>query len=115
MNLCFVSMLPAFLLTVITPSATSHPAGCVVSFTERHASRFFPSNKMIASDGGSCGVLPGVITLGTGSHTSVALGSFCASRLIVLKRTNVASNTFFIGYFLIDIKNSIHVLYKKNR
>src|SRR5690349_22286569 len=67
-------MLPAFLLTVMTPSATVQPAG-PLSLTETHSSRFLPSNSTIASLGASAFILPGVTTFGTGSHTSVAFGS----------------------------------------
>src|SRR5687768_4496292 len=73
-------MLPAFLLTVITPSATVHCAGDL-SFTLSHSFWFFPSNRTIASDGGGVGTSgPGVTTLGTGSQTSVSsgLGFVCA-------------------------------------
>src|SRR5215471_1584589 len=66
-------MLPAALFTVITPSPTTHCAG-VWSFTATHSSRFLPSNRMIASDGGAPQVAPGVTTTGSGDHTSVSSG-----------------------------------------
>src|SRR5579864_6168803 len=66
-------MLPAALLTVMTPSATIHFAGDL-SCAETHSSRFFPSNSTIASDGGAAHVAPGVTTFGTGCQTSVSSG-----------------------------------------
>src|SRR5438270_11418461 len=66
-------MLPAFLLTVSTPSETIHWAGDL-SCAETHWSRFLPSNKMIASEGAAPQVAPGVTTSGTGFHTSVSSG-----------------------------------------
>src|SRR5579864_814019 len=66
-------MLPAALFTVTTPSATIHLAGDL-SCVETHSSRFFPSNKMIASDGGAAHVSPGVTTFGTGCQISVSSG-----------------------------------------
>src|SRR5450755_4883786 len=66
-------MLPADLATVITPSATVHCAGDL-SFADTHSSRFFPSNKMMASEGGAPQVAPGVTTLGSGDQTSVSAG-----------------------------------------
>src|SRR5579875_130116 len=73
-------MLPAFLLTVTTPLPTTQSAGLVVSLVETHCDKFFPSNKTIASDGGSPKVLPGDTILGTGDHTSVSSGfAFCCA------------------------------------
>src|SRR5436305_3247765 len=66
-------MLPAFLLTVSTPSETIHWAGDL-SCAETHCSRFLPSNKMIASEGAAPQVAPGVTTSGTGFQTSVSSG-----------------------------------------
>src|SRR5450755_91112 len=66
-------MLPADLATVITPSATVHCAGDL-SFADTHSSRFFPSNKMMASEGGAPQVASGVTTLGSGDQTSVSAG-----------------------------------------
>src|SRR5215831_7724860 len=72
----------------MTPFATIHFAGDP-SFAETHSSMFLPSKSMIASDGESAFDLPGVITGGTGSHTSVSAGlgagldagtGFCAAR-----------------------------------
>src|SRR3982074_514439 len=68
-----VSILPAALFTVSTPSATVHLAGDL-SWTDTHSSRFLPSNRTIASEGGAALLAPGVTTLGTGSHTSVSSG-----------------------------------------
>jgi hypothetical protein len=44
------------------------------SFSACQLEKFFPSNKTVASEGGLL-ASTGVITFGTGSHTSVALGS----------------------------------------
>src|SRR5215468_509630 len=55
------------------PFATIHFAGDL-SLAETHSSRFLPSNKMIASEGGAVLSRPGVTTLGIGSHTSVSSG-----------------------------------------
>src|ERR1019366_271506 len=66
-------MLPADLATDITPLATVHCAGDL-SFAETHSSRFFPSNRMMASEGGAPQVAPGVTTFGSGSQTSVSAG-----------------------------------------
>jgi hypothetical protein len=66
-------MLPVPFSTVIAPFSTFHLAGlCSLSI---QLDRSFPSNKMIASEGGSCEVVPGVIAFGSGSQTSVDLGS----------------------------------------
>src|SRR5262245_21999678 len=67
-------MLPARLLTVMTPSATVQPAA-VLSRWFTHASRFLPSKSTIASDGGATlAIGPGVTIAGTGSQTSVSSG-----------------------------------------
>src|SRR5271166_5065118 len=66
-------MLPADLATVITPSATVHCAGDL-SFADTHSSRFFPSKRTMASEGGAPQVAPGVTTFGSGSQTSVSAG-----------------------------------------
>src|SRR5579864_4493881 len=66
-------MLPAVLFTVMTPSATIHFAGDL-SCAETHSSRFLPSNRMIASEGGAAHGSPGVTTFGTGCQTSVSSG-----------------------------------------
>src|SRR5271165_3431186 len=66
-------MLPDDLRTVITPSATIHFAG-ELSAAETHSSRFLPSKRMTASDGGTVQLAPGVTTFGTGSQTSVSCG-----------------------------------------
>src|SRR5580704_7979804 len=64
---------PGALLTVMTPSATIHFAGDL-SWADTHSSRFFPSNRTIASEGGALQVAPGVTIFGTGSQTSVSSG-----------------------------------------
>src|ERR1700686_2575915 len=64
---------PLALLTTNTPSLTVHEAGDL-SRVDTHSSRFLPSNRTIASDGGSESVAPGFTTLGSGSHISVSLG-----------------------------------------
>src|SRR6266550_428679 len=67
-------MLPDFLLTVMTPSCTVHWAGDL-SLTVIHSSRFWPSKRMMASEGGEGLVTgPGVMTLGTGCQSSVSSG-----------------------------------------
>src|SRR5271169_2491087 len=66
-------MLPADLATVIIPSATIHCAGDL-SLADTHSSRFFPSNRMMASEGGAPQVAPGVTIFGSGSQTSVSAG-----------------------------------------
>src|SRR5262245_48809185 len=72
-------MLPAGLLTVITPSATVHFAGDL-SLVATHSSRFFPSNRMMASAGAVHVEVAGATTLGTGSQTSVSSGrGFCVA------------------------------------
>src|SRR5438270_3012222 len=87
-------MLPAFLLTVSTPSETIHWAGDL-SCAETHWSRFLPSNKMIASEGAAPQVAPGVTTSGTGFHTSVSSGfawfgveGACCARLDTTRTAN---------------------------
>src|SRR5215472_14931746 len=74
-NARLVSMLPdpGALLTVMTPSLTTHFAGAL-SDVFTHSSRFLPSNRTIASDGGAESAEAGVTTLGSGSHTSVSWG-----------------------------------------
>src|SRR5215467_4003554 len=67
-------MFPAPLFTVMTPSATVHFAGADRSCADTHSSRFFPSNRMIASDGGAPHSAPGVTAFGSGCHTSVSSG-----------------------------------------
>src|ERR1017187_27812 len=66
-------MLPADLATDITPSATVHCAGDL-SLADTHSSRFFPSNRMMASEGGAPQVALGVTTFGSGDQTSVSAG-----------------------------------------
>src|SRR5690242_5536359 len=70
-------MLPAALFTVTTPLATVHLAGDL-SRTDTHWSRFLPSKRTMASEGGavalSDGGAPGVTTGGTGVHCSVSWG-----------------------------------------
>src|SRR3954469_13092049 len=66
-------MLPVGLLTVNAPLAMVHCAG-ERSLTETHSSRFRPSNRTIASEGGASFVGPGVTTFGTGVQTSVSSG-----------------------------------------
>src|SRR5215831_4066006 len=72
----------------MTPFATIHFAADP-SFAETHSSMVLPSKSTIASEGASAFDLPGVITGGTGSHTSVSAGlgagldagtGFCAAR-----------------------------------
>jgi hypothetical protein len=73
----FVSMLPVFLSTVMTPSSTRQRAGPVGPSwpTDTHSSRLRPSKSTIASDGGArLTTGPGVTTFGTGCHTSVSSG-----------------------------------------
>jgi len=45
-----------------------------LSCAETHSSRFLPSKRMMASEGGAPLVAPGVTTGGTGSQTSVSCG-----------------------------------------
>src|SRR5881394_853561 len=67
-------MLPDFLLTVTTPSWTSHWAGDL-SLTVIHSSRLVPSKRTIASEGAAGETAgPGVTILGTGCQTSVSSG-----------------------------------------
>src|SRR5664279_2975842 len=66
-------MLPADFATDITPSATIHCAGDL-SLADTHSSTFFPSQRMMASDGGAPQLAPGVTTFGSGSQTSVSAG-----------------------------------------
>src|SRR5918994_4111126 len=66
-------MFPAFLLTVMTPSATVHCAGDL-SLVDTHSFRFLPSNRMRASAGAVLVLVPGATTRGTGSQTSVSSG-----------------------------------------
>src|SRR3974390_2337157 len=66
-------MLPAAFLTVMTPSATVHCAGDL-SCADTHSSRFLPSKRTRASDGGAPHVAPGVTTFGSGAQTSVSSG-----------------------------------------
>src|SRR5579862_4712715 len=82
---------PCALLTVNMPLATSHLAG-EWSWADTHSSRFFPSKRTIASEGGSALVAPGVTILGTGSQTSVSSGlglpGSCATRKAVIEARN---------------------------
>src|ERR1700761_2715479 len=64
---------PRSLLTVIAPPAIVQRAGDL-SRLDTHSSRFFPSNRMMASEGGAAFSWPGVTIGGTGSHTSVSWG-----------------------------------------
>src|SRR6516162_9877931 len=57
----------------MTPSATIHCAG-VWSLAETHSSRFLPSKRMMASEGGAVEVAPGVTIAGWGDQTSVSSG-----------------------------------------
>src|SRR5580765_750760 len=69
-------MLPAFLLTVRTPSATAHCAGDP-SCADTHSFWLLPSNRTIASEGAEP-LVPGVTTFGSGLQTSVSSGfGFC--------------------------------------
>jgi hypothetical protein len=56
--------------TVMVLSSTFQLNG--LPFFDCHAETSLPLNKMMASDGGSADVLPGVITLGTGDQISVS-------------------------------------------
>ena len=73
MKLRFVSMLPAVLFTVSTPSDTVQRAA-ERSLTETHWSRSRPSKSTIASEGDPASVRAGVTTRGTGVQTSVSSG-----------------------------------------
>src|SRR3974390_136447 len=66
-------MLPAAFLTVTMPSATIHCAGDL-SCADTHSSRFVPSKRTRASDGGAPHIGPGVTIFGSGAHTSVSSG-----------------------------------------
>src|SRR5262245_6994739 len=57
----------------MAPFATIHFAADP-SFAETHSSIVLPSKSTIASEGASAFDLPGVMTGGTGSHTSVSAG-----------------------------------------
>src|ERR1700722_341094 len=65
------------------PSATIHWAGDL-SRVDTHSSRFLPSNRTMASEGGAVLLVPGVTTGGTGSQTSVSwcfgVTACCAER-----------------------------------
>src|ERR1035437_7985322 len=83
---------PGAFLTVITPSATFHWAG-EWSWADTHSSRFLPSKRTIASEGGTALVAPGVTTLGTGVHTSVSSGlgaAGCCDERGAVRAINVA-------------------------
>src|SRR5258708_11699889 len=66
-------MLPPAFLTVATPSWTSHDAADL-SLTLTHSSRFLPSKRMMASEGGAPKVDPGATTAGLGVQISVSSG-----------------------------------------
>src|SRR5258708_2873672 len=66
-------MLPPAFLTVATPSWTSHDAADL-SLTLTHSSRFSPSKRMMASEGGAPKVDPGATTAGLGVQISVSSG-----------------------------------------
>src|SRR5690606_5093493 len=95
-KVCFVLMSPVPLTTVIAPSATVHLAA--LPFRSVQLSRFRPSKSTIASDGAAPGVLPGVTTLGSGSHTSVSfgLGLFWLYAVVVM-RTRAEMMQYFIS------------------
>ena len=89
---------PFFLLTVNTPSCTSHSAGPPLPLLV-HALRSLPSNRTTASDGAELVAMsPGVTTLGCGVQNSVMAGrmpsglgySFfsCADAAAVVARVN---------------------------
>src|SRR5262249_23323100 len=69
------------------------------SFACTHSPNVLPSNNTIASDGGSAFARPGVITGGTGSHTSVSAGfgvvldtGFCADVACATTRAMTSIN-----------------------
>src|SRR3974390_2934257 len=66
-------MLPAAFFTVTMPSATIHCAGDL-SCADAHSSRFLPSKRTKASDGGAPHIAPGVTIFGSGAQTSVSSG-----------------------------------------
>src|ERR1700738_1101735 len=66
-------MLPPDFFTVATPSWTSHWAGDW-SLTVTHSSRFLPSKRTMASEGGVPRGSPGVTTGGLGVQISVSSG-----------------------------------------
>src|SRR5205809_7615991 len=66
-------MFPPALFTVSVPLDTIHFARDL-SLDETHSSRFFPSNRTIASEGGALQSTPEVTTSGTGCQSSVSSG-----------------------------------------
>src|SRR5690606_7408796 len=102
-NVSRVLISPVPLTTVMAPPPVVHLG--VLPFLSTHFDRSLPSKSTMASDGGAAGVAPGVTTRGSGSHTSVSLGSgfFCEmhSVMSVMARRNNA--VFFI---------TVNVVYK---
>ena len=76
------------LFTANGPSVTVQEAGDFIR-VDTHSSRFLPSKRTIASEGGRESA-PGFTTLGSGSHTSVSFGFArgCARAMVVeVRRT----------------------------
>src|SRR6185295_17687605 len=96
-------MLPAFLLTVSTPSATAHCAGDP-SCADTHSFWLLPSNRTIASEGADP-LVPGVTIFGSGLQTSVSSGfGFCwatANATEATKRIRMLSARFPMALILI--------------
>src|SRR6187401_3029393 len=101
-------MLPAFLLTVRTPSATTHCAG-EPSCADTHSFWLLPSNRTIASEGADPSV-PGVTIFGSGLQTSVSSGfGFCwatANATEATKRIRMLSARFRMAQFYYADKGS---------
>ena len=97
-------LLPGF--TVMVPSFRVHVAA--PPFALSQASRPFPLNSIMASDGASAEDAQGLTTGGTGFHTSVSFGSPAFANTMVCKMVMVVkrqSNYFMVAkvvfnYFL---------------
>src|SRR3954469_13517307 len=96
-------MLPDFLLTVRMPPSTFHCAGDL-SFTVTHWSRFWPSKRRMASEGGGMETAgPGVMMGGTGSQTSVSwgVGLGASAAMASAERSRVKRNGFWVGVIMV--------------
>src|SRR6476659_8684846 len=99
-------MLPAFLLTVRTPSATTHCAG-EPSCADTHSFWLLPSNRTIASEGADP-LEPGVTIFGSWLQTSVSSGvGFCWATANATEATNrirMLSTRFRMAHSITQIR-----------
>ena len=99
-KVCLVFTSPVPFATVIAPPPIVHRAAFPLESTQ--LSRFFPSNRMIASEGGAEASFPGDTMGGSGCQTSVSFGSGLSweKAAMVIKRISVAHKEYFIVQWL---------------